>query len=150
MKVLAFIVLLPLVEIFTFAQVGAKIGGLWTVLLTLATAMFGILLVKTQGLRTLSNVREQLQQGELPAQAVAGGIMTFISGALLLIPGFITDALGLFLLLPFVQTAVAASVMQGFMKGRMQAGGFQSGPHGQNSHSKQGNTIEGQFSRGDD
>ena len=149
MRVLAVIVLLPLIEIFTFAQVGGKIGGLWTVLLTLATAMLGVLLIKTQGGRTISNVKDQLQQGQMPAQAVVGGIMTFISGAFLLLPGFISDALGLILLLPPVQAVLAQSVIQSFMKGRMQGSVY---TQGQNPHAKPqgGNTIEGEFRREDD
>ena len=148
MRVLALILLLPLFEIFTFVQVGGKIGGLWTILLTLGTAFFGVFLVKTQGLRTVNNVREQVQNGEMPGQAVASGVMLFVSGALLIVPGFLSDSLGLLLLLPFVRSAIAGSLIQGFVQKRANAGGFQQGPANTTSNSR--NTIEGEYRREDD
>lgn len=140
MKVLLMLLGVPLLEILVFVQVGGKIGALWTVLLTVSTALFGLILVKTQGIRTLSHVREQLSQGQLPAAAVIEGIILLVSGAMLLTPGFVTDSIGLLGLLPFIRKAIAESVLKGMIV-RQTAGGFSANVQSHN------HTIEGQFDR---
>jgi len=141
MRFLALIVLLPLIEVAAFAQVGGKLGAMGAVFLTLCTAFLGVFLIKTQGFRTLTSVREQVAQGQMPAETVLSGVMVFVCGALLLIPGFVTDTLGLIGLLPFVRHSLAAAIIK---KGMV----VQSGQP--RSHQEQkGNVIEGQYKRED-
>lgn len=95
---------LPLIEISIFAEVGAEIGGLMTVLLTVLTAAIGVFIVRLQGLIVLSRARENLMNGEPLVGEVIHGMFLFLAGILLLVPGFLTDAIGAILLIPFVRT----------------------------------------------
>ena len=142
MRFLVLLVLLPLVEVATFAQVGGKLGAMTAVMMTLCTAFLGVFLIKTQGFRTLSQVKEQIAQGQMPAQTVLSGLMVFICGALLLIPGFITDILALIGLLPFVRNGLAAAILQ---KGIIMQ------PGAKPAHKDEsGQIIEGQYRREDE
>ena len=144
MRFLLLLVLLPLIEVAAFAQVGAKVGAMNAVLMTLATAFLGMFLIKTQGFRTLSLVREQIAQGQMPAQTVISGLLVFVCGALLLIPGFVTDMLGLFILLPFVRNTLAEMILS---KGIVVQPGANVGNPKKSADG--GNVIEGQYRRED-
>lgn len=90
----------PLIEIAVLIQVGGWIG-LWPTLgLILVTAIVGSLELRSQGLATVAKLRQQLDQGELPAQTLFDGVCLLFAGALLLTPGFVTDILGMALFLP--------------------------------------------------
>ncbi|MGK0444825.1 MAG: UPF0716 protein FxsA [Bermanella sp.] len=145
MRFLLLLVLLPLIEVAVFAQVGGKLGAMTAVFMTLCTAFLGVFLIKTQGFRTLSLVREQIAQGQMPAQTVLSGLMVFICGALLLIPGFVTDTLALIGLLPFVRNSLAAAILQ---KGVIIQPGTQAPSQGKGQDDG-GNVIEGQYRRED-
>lgn len=110
MRILIPLILLPLIEIAVFVQVGDEVGALWTVLLTVATAVIGIALVQIQGIKTLNAAREQMAHGELPAQAMIEGVVLLLSGVCLLIPGFVTDFVGFLGLIPFIRRAIAGSI----------------------------------------
>jgi len=142
MRFLLLLVLLPLVEVAVFAQVGGKFGAMTAVMMTLFTAFLGVFLIKTQGFRTLSLVREQIAQGEMPAQTVLSGLMVFICGALLLIPGFVTDTIALIGLLPFVRNGLASAILQ---RGIIIQSGVQP-----RSRDEKGQVIEGQYRREDE
>jgi len=144
MRFLLLLVLLPLIEVAAFAQIGAKVGAMNAVLMTLATAFLGMFLIKTQGFRTLSLVREQIAQGQMPAQTVISGLLVFVCGALLLIPGFITDMLGLFILLPFVRNSLADMILSKVIV--VQPGANAGNPR---KSADGGNVIEGQYRRED-
>ncbi len=96
----ALFIILPLVEIALFIQVGGLIGTLPTVLLVVATAAAGIALLRHQGLATLRRAQDTLGRGEVPALSLLEGAALLVAGALLLTPGFLTDALGFLLLIP--------------------------------------------------
>ena len=93
---------LPLLEILVLISVGSQIGALATIGATLATALIGTILMRNQGLATLNRVRECLDRNEMPLKPAFDGACQLVAGALLLTPGFITDAIGLFLFVPFV------------------------------------------------
>ncbi len=90
----------PLVEIYVLIQVGQVIGAAWTILAVVATAVIGVWLLRLQGLSTLMRARQKLDSNELPAQEMLEGVGLVIAGALLLTPGFCTDAFGFLLLFP--------------------------------------------------
>ena len=93
-------IFVPIIEIGLFIQVGGFLG-LWpTIALVLITAFVGVSLVRSQGIQTLMSVQGRLQQGEMPAQQILEGVMLAVAGVLLLTPGFMTDALGMLVLLP--------------------------------------------------
>lgn len=91
---------LPLLEIAVFIEVGGAIGVWPTIAATVATALAGSLLLRAQGLAALNRARVQMDQGQLPAREMFEGVCLVLAGALLLVPGFVTDALGLLLFLP--------------------------------------------------
>ena len=96
---LVFIVV-PVVEIFLLIQVGGIIGAWWTIGLVVLTAVIGVRLLKLQGISTLMRAQEKMQTGQMPAQEMLEGIGLIVAGAFLLTPGFFTDAVGFFLLIP--------------------------------------------------
>jgi UPF0716 protein FxsA len=97
----------PLLELYVMIEVGARIGALSTVLLVVSTALVGGLLVRRQGFAALLRVRSMLDRGEAPADAMLEAVLLLIGGGLLLLPGFITDALGAVLLIPSVRHRLA-------------------------------------------
>nr|WP_240457512.1 FxsA family protein [Vibrio neptunius] len=154
-------IFVPIIEIGLFISVGGYIG-LWpTIALVLITAFVGASLVRSQGLQTLMSVQNRLQQGELPAQQIVEGVMLAVSGVLLLTPGFMTDALGMLVLLPAPRAAMAKYLMSkmtvqsvgGGFQGGFGSGNFQQGPFDQDPFNhqpnKDGNTFEGEYERKD-
>ena len=98
-----FILLLPLAEIAGFILVGRGIGLFPTLLLVVASAIAGIVLMRVQGFGVLSRLRRSGQEGRAPGKELLDAAMILIAGILLLIPGFLTDLLGLSLFLPPVR-----------------------------------------------
>lgn len=96
----------PLIEIGLFIQVGGWLG-LWpTLLIVVSTALAGTMLVRSQGLRVLGDIQRSLDRLDDPTGPLAHGAMILLSGALLLTPGFFTDAIGFSLLVPGVRDIV--------------------------------------------
>ena len=91
---------IPIIEIYLLIQVGQVIGAGWTIFLVVLTAVIGVALLKHQGLSTLNRAQLKMQQNELPAREILEGMGLVVAGALLLTPGFFTDAVGFFLLFP--------------------------------------------------
>lgn len=100
-------VVLPLAEIATFIQVGGWIGLTPTLLTILGSAVIGILLVRVQGLSTLQRAREAMARDEPPVREMTEGLCLFVAGILLVVPGFLTDLVGLLLLVPQIRSWVA-------------------------------------------
>ncbi|HEX9767876.1 MAG TPA: FxsA family protein [Kiloniellales bacterium] len=97
---LAALIGVPLIEIGLFIKIGGLIG-LWpTLALVLLTAALGTWQLRAQGLATLARGRQQLERGQLPTRELFNGFCLVIAGALLLTPGFLTDAVGLVLFIP--------------------------------------------------
>ena len=105
----------PLLELLVILQVGSWIGALPTIGLLLATALIGGPLAASQGRAVWARFNEALASGRVPAREVFDGVCVIFAGALLLTPGFITDLLGISLLLPPSRT-VAYSVLAGRIK----------------------------------
>src|SRR5205814_7820639 len=95
--VLIFIVV-PIVEIYVIIQVGQAIGALWTILLLIADSIIGARLLSWQGRRAWKRFQEALAAGRLPHREVLDGALIVVGGAFLLAPGFITDVVGIVLL----------------------------------------------------
>ncbi len=93
----------PVVELYFMIQVGAQIGAFSTVMLVLFTAALGGVLVRLQGFATAMRVRESMGRGEIPAVEMMEGVVLLVAGLSLLLPGFITDALGFICLIPAVR-----------------------------------------------
>jgi UPF0716 protein FxsA len=103
----------PILEIVVFIVVGGAIGILPTVLLVIAGVVLGAVLLRVSGLALLSRLRTDVASGHAPERAMVSGAMTAIAGVLLIVPGFVSDAVALLLLLPPVQNALAARLAGG-------------------------------------
>lgn len=93
----------PLAEIAVFIQVGGVIGVGWTLGLIVITAMIGAWMLRWQGFMVLRRAQSELRHDRIPVQEVFEGLCLVVAGALLLTPGFITDAVGALLLVPPVR-----------------------------------------------
>ena len=98
-------VVLPLAEIYVLIQIGHVIGAWWTILLLLADGMLGSWLMKREGSRTWAALRDALQSGRMPGTELADAALVLVGGTLLLTPGFLSDVVGLFCILPLTRPA---------------------------------------------
>ncbi len=113
--------IVPLIELYLLVLIGRWVGLLPTILLVLSTGALGAWLARSQGLRAVAKVREEMAAGKLPAEALLDGLMILIAGAVLLTPGLLTDVAGFALLLPAgrrpIRRALAARLRR-FMETR--------------------------------
>jgi UPF0716 protein FxsA len=96
----------PLIEIALFIKVGGLIGLGYTLLIVVLTAVLGTWLVRSQGIAAMGDLQKSFSQLQDPTEPLAHGAMILFSGALLLTPGFFTDAMGFALLVPPVRRAM--------------------------------------------
>ena len=96
-------VVVPLVEIYVLIQVGQVIGAWWTILLLVLDSILGTWLIKREGGRAWQALSTALQTGRMPARELADGTLILVGGTLMLSPGFVTDAFGILLILPFTR-----------------------------------------------
>ncbi len=107
-------ILIPMLEIAVFIEVGGWIG-LWPTLgLIMLTALLGTWQLRTQGLATLERAKLQLDQGKMPAKELFNGACLLIAGVLLLVPGFVTDVIGGLLFIPALREALRRTIGRRF------------------------------------
>jgi UPF0716 protein FxsA len=133
---------IPLLEIFLLLRIGSLIGPLPTILTVVATAVLGAWLLRIQGFSTWRRLHESLQRGEIPAIEMVEGLILLVGGALLLTPGFFTDAVGFLCLLPPVRRRFAIYLIDKPLKGAIRG---QAQPQRPSGH----RTIEGEYKRED-
>lgn len=107
-------ILLPIAELYVIVQVAIRIGVLNTLGLLILVSMIGVWLVKREGLGLLRRLQNQLAEGQLPGRELVDGFLLLFAGALLAVPGFITDVAGLLLLLPPVRFMVRTMLSRRF------------------------------------
>jgi UPF0716 protein FxsA len=121
-EVMAFLVALfiavPLVEIAVIIKVGEWLGVVNTIALLLAISILGAWLVKRQGVGLVRRVQAELAAGRMPASALVDGALLLVAGTMLLLPGFVTDAVGLLLLLPPVRAGVRRWLRRRWSRGQ--------------------------------
>ncbi len=155
-------VIIPIIEIAVFMQVGNILGFWPTLSIVILTAWFGAKNVRQQGLSTMQSVQHKMHSGEVPSNEIITSFLLLVAGVLLITPGFITDALGLLLLVPSIRGALLSNVQQHMTTSPKGASfnqyddntdnGFSSANKNNNKTSKsvhQGTTIEGEFERKD-
>jgi UPF0716 protein FxsA len=126
--VLVFLVV-PLVELYVLIQVGSAIGALPTIALLVVMGVVGGWLMKREGLGVIRRVQAQLRSGRVPTTEVVDGFLILFGGALMLTPGFLSDALGLALLIPPVRAVVRAGLARRLRR-RVLRPGSRRRPHG--------------------
>lgn len=145
MPLLILFIVIPVIEIALFVQVGGVIGLGWTLAIVVATALIGSSLVRRQGTMALEELRRSFHALNDPTEPLAHGAMILFSGALLITPGFFTDAVGFLLLAPPVRRWVYRKLrtrvsVQSFTMGQEATGAFTSRPP-----EGAGDVIEGEF-----
>ena len=98
--ILLTLILIPLVEIYLFIEIGGKIGALYTISLIFLTAFVGIYYAKYEGFNTLRSGMGQMMRNELPVYEIVSGAALAFAALLLIIPGFATDFLGFLMIFP--------------------------------------------------
>ena len=93
-------IILPIIEISIFIQVGGFVGTFNTILIIFLTAAVGVYFVRQQGFRTFQKIAVELQNQQIPVQGMFDGLVILISGILLVTPGFLTDIIGFLGLIP--------------------------------------------------
>tara|TARA_Y100001935_G_scaffold50486_1_gene42081 strand:- start:239 stop:652 length:414 start_codon:yes stop_codon:yes gene_type:complete len=97
---------IPIVEIYLFIKIGAKIGAFNTILLILTTAILGVSYAKYEGLNTLKSATQNLIKNSLPIYEIISGATLGLAAILLILPGFATDSLGIVLIIPFTRKII--------------------------------------------
>ena len=136
--------IIPVVEIYFLIQVGGVIGAIPTIALVVFTALLGAMLLRFQGWATLQRTRMTMARGQVPALEMLEGVLLVFAGALLLTPGFVTDAIGFLLLVPPLRQALIRWFLS---KSDMR---MQPPPGGPRAHHHDPYTIEGEYRRDDD
>jgi UPF0716 protein FxsA len=108
---LSLFILVPIIEIAVFIEVGGQIGLNWTLFVVIITAVLGVNLLKQQGLQTWQNIQRQTAQGQVPALEMAAAAQLLFAGALLLTPGFVTDIVGFILMVPNIRRWIATKMI---------------------------------------
>lgn len=96
--------IIPVSEIYILIAIGGQIGILPSIGLVILTGIVGASLARSQGLQTLGRIRDSFRQGVVPGEELLNALLIAIAGIVLLTPGFLTDAAGLFLLIPATRT----------------------------------------------
>jgi UPF0716 protein FxsA len=145
-------ILMPIMEISLLIRVAGQIGILNTAAFALFTAVLGAYLVKQQGLATLAKLQQEANSGRVPAKQIVEGVALLIAGAVLLTPGFITDAVGFALLIPPLRLAIINAVARKvFANGQVvysytsTHGSNQQNTRQQGSGSVNGTVIDGEY-----
>jgi UPF0716 protein FxsA len=109
-----FFLVVPITEIYLLIKVGSYVGVLPTVALVVLTAFIGAFLLRNQGLQTYLRFNQSLSEGRLPANELLEGVVLLVGGGLLLTPGFITDLIGFFCLLPITRRPIVTFIVNRF------------------------------------
>jgi UPF0716 protein FxsA len=136
-----FFLAVPFVEIYLLLQLGGIVGILPTVLLVVFTAVLGAWLLRQQGFKTWQRLQENLGKGSIPAYEMIEGPILLVGGALLLTPGFFTDALGFACLIPQVRRKFAKHMIENHLIN------MQTGSPFQPQKPQDNNVIEGEFKK---
>ena len=102
-SVILLILLVPIIEIYLFIKIGSQIGAFNTISLIFLTAIIGIYYAKYEGLNTLRSAIKQTIQNEIPIYEIVSGAALAFAAILMIIPGFLTDVIGLFIIFPWTR-----------------------------------------------
>lgn len=120
--ILLFLALWAWAELAVFIAIGSEIGALLTIIGIAVTAVVGLSLLRSQGRAVMASLQQKVARGEAPVASMADGAAIAAGAVLMLIPGYITDAMGLVLFIPGIRTIIGASLISRMM--RRGSGGF--------------------------
>ncbi len=150
---LILLLLLPVIEIWLLIVIGDEIGALPTIAWLILAAIIGINLIRYLGVATMFSINQQLRRGEVPAQAVVGGMMMGVAGVLLVIPGFVSDFIAVLLLIPPLRRGLLNRWLRNV---RVKSAHFQGNVYDAEAEApppresdKIGRTLEGEYRRDD-
>ena len=101
--IILLIFIIPIIEIYLFIKIGSQIGPLNTISLILITAIFGLYYARYEGLNTLRSAIKQLVKDEVPVNEIISGAALAFAALLMILPGFLTDILGLLIVFPWTR-----------------------------------------------
>lgn len=140
------LILWPIAELFVAFKVAEAIGFLWMLLLLVASWPIGSWAMRSQGRLVMRHLREAMAAGEAPAHSMLEGALVVVGGMLLIVPGFITDVLGVLLLLPpsraLTERFVARRLTRGRSGRRGGFGGRGSGPGARQDYDVEGTAVD--------
>lgn len=152
MPLLALIVIfivVPLAELYVILKVGDAIGLGWTLLILVADSILGSMLLKSQGRQVWRRFNEATTAGRIPHSEIIDGVLIIFGGAFLLTPGFLTDVLGLFFLLPptraIFRRTVRAGIERGTLWGRVGGAAVRAGRERQAAREARNGTPAGHY-----
>ena len=122
--ILLFIILIPVIEIYLFIQIGSKIGAFTTISLIFLTAIIGIYYAKYEGINTLKSAFKELGRNEPPAYEMLSGASIALGALLLIIPGFGTDLFGFLIIFPPSRKIFLNQFLNKFRMGKKQKNNF--------------------------
>lgn len=152
--ILALLILVPLAELAVIIKVGESLGVLPTLGLLVGMAVLGTVLLRQQGLAVLRQSEQAIASGQVPVESALGGVGLLIAGVLMMTPGFLTDIMGLALLVPWLRRRVA-----GWLLARLTVvglGRIRTSPTerrqqtGRTGQARGGKVIDGEFTRVDE
>lgn len=120
--ILLFLALWAWAELAVFIAIGSEVGALLTIIGIAVTAVVGLSLLRSQGRAVMASLQQKVARGEAPVASMADGAAIAAGAVLMLIPGYITDAMGLVLFIPGIRTIIGASLISRMM--RRGSGGF--------------------------
>jgi UPF0716 protein FxsA len=120
--ILLFLALWAWAELVVFIAIGSEVGALLTIIGIAVTAVVGLSLLRSQGRAVMASLQQKVARGEAPVASMADGAAIAAGAVLMLIPGYITDAMGLVLFIPGIRTIIGASLISRMM--RRGSGGF--------------------------
>ncbi|CAN1723464.1 FxsA family protein [Hyphomicrobium sp. 1Nfss2.1] len=142
----------PLLEIAVLIEVGQAIGFWATLGLLVLAAVGGMLIIRNQGVSMVGRMFDSMSRGGFAFASMVDGYVVILAGSLLILPGFISDALGLALLVPPLRRLILGAVIPGFTDARRDGRGRPTGPQADRdaSGAKEPIIIEGTYERLDD
>ncbi|GGJ82849.1 FxsA family protein [Pseudomonas matsuisoli] len=147
---LILLLLFPVIELAVLIKVGSMIGVLATLLLIVGSAILGAMLLRVAGVTTALRARERLARGETPDREMLEGLMVAVGGVLLMLPGFISDVIGLFCLLPITRGLVIDRLRSRVHEQAARQRAFSDDPEAQmRSGPARPNVIEGEYEKRD-
>lgn len=116
-------IVVPFIELYLLLTMGRHVGLVPTLAFVIGTGLLGAFLMRLEGLRVLRDWQLSMAQGRIPEDGILSGALILVGGALLILPGVLTDVIGLLLLIPPTRRFVASRIRRGLER-RRQAGSF--------------------------